>query len=150
MQETTHEYGQRLRQAGIKVTRIRLAILDLITQHGRHMTADEITESLRKRGVDADRVTIYRNIDRMVHEGLMIAACLPGKAMRVGVCHEPGAAHHHHIICERCGRVAETRGCPIADAEERVSREVLEFPGFRLTGHIMQYVGICPDCRRSD
>jgi Fe2+ or Zn2+ uptake regulation protein len=150
MQDASPDYSLRLRHAGIKVTRIRLAILDLITERGRHMTADEITAALRSRGVAADRVTVYRNIDRMVQEGLMVAACTPGKAMRVGVCAQPGAGHHHHIVCERCGRVAETHGCPIQDAGEAFVRRVQEASGFRLTGHITHYIGVCLECRRGE
>ncbi|MBM3318951.1 MAG: transcriptional repressor [Candidatus Eisenbacteria bacterium] len=147
MHEPAADYAQNLRQAGIKVTRIRLAILELIALHGRYMTADEITGALRERAVPADRVTIYRNIDRMVHAGLMVAACMPGKAMRVGVCSRPAAPHHHHILCERCGRVSETSGCPILDARERLAGEILETSGFVLTDHTAQYMGICSDCR---
>jgi Fe2+ or Zn2+ uptake regulation protein len=147
MQESHKEFSRRLRKAGIKVTRIRLAILDLITLRRRHMTADEITAALRESGVSADRVTIYRNIDRMVHEGLLVAACLPGKAMRVGVCMEPDAPHHHHIVCERCGKVGETRGCPVADAHARLTDEIRASSGFALTGHITQYIGLCVECQ---
>lgn len=149
MQQPAAPFGQHLRQVGIKVTRIRLAILELISEHGRFMTADEITAALRSRHIAADRVTVYRNIDRMVHAGLMVAACMPGKAMRVGACSQPAAPHHHHIICERCGRVAETDGCPIQDAGERLVREVFEASGFQLTDHMAQYMGICPECRRA-
>jgi Fur family ferric uptake transcriptional regulator len=137
-----------LRQAKIKVTRIRLALLDLLATQGHHMTADEITAALRKAGVRADRVTVYRNIDRMIQDGLLIPTHLPGRALRVGLCTRPEAAHHHHVVCERCGRVAETDGCPVREVWERLSREIHEQGGFTLTDHITQYVGICPECRR--
>jgi len=150
VQDSHPDFARQLRKAGIKVTRIRLAILDLVTQHRRHMTADEITAALRTAGVPADRVTIYRNIDRMVHEGLLVAACLPGKAMRVGVCTQPDAPHHHHIVCERCGRVGETDGCPVADMHDELALAVRDRSGFRLTGHITQYLGICAECQRMD
>jgi len=139
-------YRNQLRQADIKVTRIRLALLDLLAEQGRHMTADEITAALRQRAVPADRVTIYRNIDRMIDSGMLVATHLPGRAMKVGLCTQPDAAHHHHIVCERCGRVAETDGCPVLDCREDVMRDILVSSGFRMTGHITQFIGICPEC----
>jgi Fur family ferric uptake transcriptional regulator len=135
-----------LRDARIKVTKIRIAILDLLSAERRHMTADEITAALKKAGVPADRVTVYRNLDRMIHEGLLIATCQPGKAMRVGACMRPSAPHHHHIICERCGRVAETDGCPVQDVWDELKRQVRASTDFTLAGHITQYLGICPNC----
>ncbi|MCK4412305.1 MAG: transcriptional repressor [Candidatus Eisenbacteria sp.] len=148
MQPTQPEHVTRLRRANIKVTRIRIALLDLLAAQERHMTADEITVALRKAGVRADRVTVYRNIDRMIQDGLLVPTLLPGRALHVGLCTRPDAAHHHHVVCERCGRVAETDGCPVREVWERLSREIQEQRGFQLTDHITQYVGICPECQR--
>ncbi len=147
MNENQNDQVRLLRDARIKVTRIRIAILDLLGKERRHMTADEITAALKKTGVPADRVTVYRNLDRMIHEGLLIATCQPGKAMRVGACMKPSAPHHHHIICERCGRVEETEGCPVEDAWESLKAQIRTSTGFTLTDHIIQYLGICPNCR---
>lgn len=147
MSEIASDHVHRLRGASIKVTRIRIAILDLAAAQRRHMTADEITAALKQSGVAADRVTVYRNLDRMIHEGLLIATCQPGKAMRVGACLKPEAAHHHHIVCERCGRVEETDGCPVQDMWDDLKRRVRSTSGFTVTGHITQYVGICPSCQ---
>jgi Fe2+ or Zn2+ uptake regulation protein len=145
--EQQNDQVRLLRDAHIKVTRIRIAILDLLGKERRHMTADEITAALKKLGVPADRVTVYRNLDRMIHEGLLIATCQPGKAMRVGACMKPASAHHHHVICERCGRVEETDGCPVQDLWDKLKQDIRASTGFTLTGHITQYLGICPDCR---
>ncbi|MFH1143142.1 MAG: Fur family transcriptional regulator [Candidatus Eisenbacteria bacterium] len=145
--EPAHPYRSQLRQAEIKVTRIRLALLDTLARESRHMTADEITAALRTRAVRADRVTVYRNIDRMIESGMLVATHLPGRAMRVGLCTQPDSPHHHHIVCERCGRVAETSGCPVLDAQERLAKEIRGSCGFQLTSHITQYVGICPACQ---
>ena len=147
MSEVITDQVHRLRDARIKVTRIRIAILDLVAAQRRHMTADEITAALKQSGVPADRVTVYRNLDRMIHEGLVVATCQPGKAMRVGACLKPDAAHHHHIVCERCGRVEETDGCPVQDHWDELKQQVRNASGFSLTGHITQYHGICPSCR---
>jgi len=141
------EYRKKLRSSHIKVTRIRLALLDLLARHSRHMTADEMTAALRKESVPADRVTIYRNIERLIDSGILVATHLPGRAMRVGLCTQPDAPHHHHIVCEKCGRVAETDGCPVLDSWDRLTQHVRDCCGFQLTGHVTQYSGVCANCR---
>lgn len=147
--ESQIDFSKVLREAGLKVTSARLALLKLISSEGRHMTADEITDGLRARGVRVDRVTVYRNIDRMIRDDILIHTHLPGRAMRVGFCIQPEAPHHHHIVCQVCGRVDETVGCCIQDRWDAIAAQIQEQSGFKVTGHMMQYIGICRECRRS-
>jgi Fe2+ or Zn2+ uptake regulation protein len=140
------DFATLLRGAGLKVTSTRLALLGLLAERERHMTADEITAQMHANGVPVDRVTIYRNIEKMLVEGLLIATNLPGRALRVGLCTQPDSPHHHHIVCDQCGRVAESEGCLVAEHWNSIAAKVRKSTGFKLTGHIMQYVGICSEC----
>lgn len=146
MEQARSEHAVRLRQAGLKVTRIRLAILDLIETHQQHMTADEMTAALRAKRIAADRVTVYRNIDRMIRSGLLIATHMPGRALRVGICTQPEGAHHHHIVCCSCGRVAELQGCIVRDQWDALQKRVERETGFELAGHRLQFFGTCRQC----
>ena len=135
-----------LRRSGLKVTGTRLALLQLVGARGRHMTADEITAGLHKAGVPADRVTVYRNIDKLLRTGLLVATHIPGRALRVGLCTRPRSDHHHHIVCQVCGRINETTGCCVAGQWDQLKSRMSEQTGWTLTDHAMQYIGICPDC----
>ncbi len=144
--EDALNFPELLREAGLKVTGTRLALLRLVGSRGRHMTADEITAGLSKTGAPADRVTVYRNIDKLLRSGLLIATHIPGRALRVGLCTRPRADHHHHIVCQICGRISETTGCCVAGQWEQLQKRLNEQTGWTLTDHAMQYIGICPDC----
>lgn len=146
MDKNKAEHKSRLRDAGLKVTRIRMGILDLVAREQRHMTADEITAALRRERVPADRVTIYRNVDRMIRGGLLVATHTPGRALRVGYCSKPAGPHHHHIVCCSCGRLAELDGCVIRDAWGELMGQVQERTGFELSGHRLQFFGTCREC----
>ena len=135
-----------LRGSGLKVTGTRLALLHLVGARGRHMTADEITAGLHRAGVPADRVTVYRNIDKLLRSGLLIATHIPGRALRVGLCTRPRSDHHHHIVCQVCGRINETTGCCVAGQWDQLKKQLGEQTGWILTDHAMQYIGICPEC----
>ncbi|MCK4305032.1 MAG: transcriptional repressor [Candidatus Eisenbacteria sp.] len=141
------DFAQLLRNAGLKVTNTRLALLNLVEQGGRHMAADAITTGLHAAGISVDRVTVYRNIDRMQQEGILIPICMPGKALSVGLCKKPNGPHHHHIFCSSCGRMEEADGCVVNDNWEAIGRHQMETNGFELTDHRLQYIGICPSCR---
>jgi Fe2+ or Zn2+ uptake regulation protein len=146
-EEARANHANRLHEAGLKVTKTRLAILDLVADERRHVTADELTAALRRGKVPADRVTVYRNIDRMIRAGLLITTHMPGKALRVGYCSRPGGPHHHHIVCCICGRVAELQGCVVRDAWTELQEDVRNGTGFELTGHRLQFFGTCAECQ---
>ncbi len=139
--------ARMLRNAGLKVTRTRVGLLNLLARKSRHLTADEITAGLHAEGIRLDRVTVYRNIERLLDVGIFVASFLPGRALRVGLCRCPDAPHHHHIVCLHCGKLAETQGCLVSDRWETLRQELEAQTGFALEGHVMQYVGVCPECR---
>ena len=135
-----------LRKVGLKVTRTRVAMLNLLASSREHKTADEIVAGLRQQRVPVDRVTIYRNLERMLDVGLLATIYLPGKAMRVGLCTRLDSPHHHMIVCSKCGRVQQVEGCCLSEMWGRVADKIKSQSEFTLTGHVMQYIGICPTC----
>ncbi len=141
------DFASTLRNAGLKVTGTRIALLELILRENRHMTADEITQGLHDSGVSVDRVTIYRNIERLIKEGLLIPIHLPGRALRVGLCKKPNDPRHAHVVCIKCGKVEETEGSLVLDHWDGVKGKIKEETDFELTDFVLQYIGICPSCR---
>ncbi len=148
--DTRIDYAALLRRVGLKVTRCRVAMLAYIDSQGQHATADEITAGLKAEGFTVDRVTIYRNVDRMLQKGLLATIYVPGRAMRVGLCKHPDSAHHHHVVCVDCGKVEEVESCFLTDSWDQVCHEVNGSSGYELTGHVMQYLGKCPECARTN
>ncbi len=135
---------------GLKVTAVRVALIDLIARRAQHMTADEITDALHAEGLPVDRVTIYRNVERMLQEGLLKADLRPGRALKVALLPHPGRVHHHHIVCDSCGRVTPTENCYLTENWEQIRADVLRTTGYELSGHLMQFAGTCPECARAD
>jgi Fe2+ or Zn2+ uptake regulation protein len=138
-----------LRDVGLKVTAIRVALLELITRRAQHMTADEITDALHESGMPVDRVTVYRNIERMLQEGLLAADLQPGRALKVAISARPSRVHHHHIVCDSCGKVTPTDSCYLMENWEQIRTDMLQATGYQLSGHLMQYLGTCPECTRA-
>lgn len=137
-----------LRAVGLKVTAIRVGMLGLIAQRAQHLTADEITDALRQAGTPVDRVTVYRNIERMLHEGLLLADLQPGRALKVALSAHPGHVHHHHIVCDSCGRVTVVEHCYLQDNWDSIRDDVRRLTGYDLNGHLTQLTGTCPDCAK--
>lgn len=80
--------------------------------------------------------TVYRALAAMLEEGALTVVHLPGQAPRY---ERAGKGHHHHFYCRGCGRAFEIGGCA-----EGV--QALAPPGFRVEGHDLVLMGLCPEC----
>jgi Fe2+ or Zn2+ uptake regulation protein len=127
-----------LRAAGMRQTPQREAILKVLEAADRPLTVEEIWGSMEARR--SGLPTVYRNLERFVAEGWAESIQGSDQVMRFVRCHSPH--HHHHLSCERCGRMVEVAGCGIQDS--LASLEATS--GFRLTRHQLSLFGICPDC----
>lgn len=140
-----------LRNKGLRATPCREAILRTTEAAGCALTAAEVMEFLSKGNVKADLVTVYRNLEILAETNLLTRLQSEDRSSRYGycraACEESGENHHHHIVCERCGHIAEVESCVIEEAAVHLGIKVEKATGFRLTGHSLQLAGLCPKCR---
>jgi len=144
MCETTScTHGTRhpsLRDAGLKRTPQREAILAVLEGAERPLTAEEI--SGRMSGRRPGLPTIYRNLERFVREGWAESLPSPDQIQRFVRCCSPNP--HHHILCEGCGRTAEI-DCPGLGSAFDESAKAM---GFKVTRHQLTLYGLCAECQR--
>jgi Fe2+ or Zn2+ uptake regulation protein len=128
-----------LRAAGMRRTPQREAILRVLQGSDRPLTVDEICRAMDQQS--SGLPTVYRNLERFVQEGWAESILGQDQVMRFVRCHS--AHHHHHLSCERCGRMVEVEICGIEP-----SLAVMEATsGFRVTRHKLNVFGICPSCQ---
>jgi Fe2+ or Zn2+ uptake regulation protein len=133
-----------LRGAGRRVTRQRREIWDaLVAEPDRHLSADEIAERVRRRLPLVNPSTVYRTLDVLVDEGLLLRTRLGADR----AFYEPAREHpHHHLVCERCGRVDHVHEEALGDLAGRLDAAA----GFALGGAELTFFGLCADCRDSE
>ena len=129
-----------LDRAGYRVTEPRRSLAALIAARDGHFTAAELVEAAGATRPGVGRATVFRTLEILEAIGAVERLDLPsGEHAYVGC--EP--AHHHHVVCSRCGRTSE-----IDDAGLRpVVREVARQTGFRVDDHRLELFGICPECQ---
>lgn len=131
-----------LDRAGYRLTAPRRAVADLIGRRHGHFTAAELVDDAAAGRLDIGRATIFRTLEVLEVVGAIERIDLPTGDHAYIAC-EP-AAHHHHVVCERCGRatdVADDAG--LAAAVARIGRDT----GYRIDAHRLELFGLCPACR---
>lgn len=120
----------------------RTALLELLRSTKTHPTAAWLHERLREEHKGISLGTVYRNLALLVENGLAIALPTDSGVDRF----DAETGEHYHVECERCGRVddvpAERQGRERAIRDDRAERAT----GYRITGHRLFYLGICPNC----
>jgi Fur family ferric uptake transcriptional regulator len=134
-----------LREHGLRITRPRLAVLDVLTQGG-HLEVDEITRQVRER---LDSVSVQGVYD------VLGALSRAGLARRIEPAGSPAryearvGDNHHHIVCRGCGTIEDV-DCSVGD---RPCLSPGVGHGFEVDEAEVTFWGLCPTCqdrRRQD
>jgi Fur family ferric uptake transcriptional regulator len=128
-----------LDRAGYRLTKPRRAVATLIADQDGHFTAAELVAAARDQRLGVGRATVFRTLDALAEIGAIERLDLPsGDHAYVGC--EP--AHHHHIVCSRCGRSVEIDDAGLRPVVQEVGRQT----GFRVDEHRLELFGVCPAC----
>lgn len=136
----------RLRDDGHFITEPREIIIDYLTSMHEASTVEEIVDVLQEQGHDIDRSSIYRTINLFSDLGIVDNVLFRDGVKRVELSSEYGGSHHHHLICEDCGKVIEFQECGI----ENLQRIAEIKHGFEVDNHHMEFYGKCDQCRVSE
>lgn len=124
------------------VTGPRERVAELVLTSDDHLSVAQIRRALRDRGEAVGLATIYRTLDLLVKSGLVRAHDFSQGYRRYEAMSTE--AHHHHLICVRCGTVAEF-------AHERFERMlpiIADEHGFQPERHRLEIYGVCRACQR--
>ena len=139
--EFAGEFAARLREAGLRPTRPRLAVTRALRAMGGHHTADEVHAHLVKNDVATSRMSVYNSLVALAGAGLVLRADL-GRGAAV---YEQADTWHHHFVCGRCGQVSDVT-CVVG---ERPCLTPLEDVG-RIDEAQVVFRGTCHRCLDAD
>jgi Fur family ferric uptake transcriptional regulator len=139
--ERETDYRDRLKKSGLKYTKHRTAILDILSQSDPPLAAEQIYLALQERGLPANLSTVYRTIETLAEKNLLKKRSLIGDSR---VLFEYNRAHHsHYLVCLGCKKMLAIRRCPLGDYEEKLGKET----NYTIAGHNLDVYGYCPECR---
>ena len=133
--------ARALADAGYRRGGARRAILELMAEQPCALSAVEIERALAGRGREVSRASVYRVMEQLEEVGVV-------QRVEVGqglVRYEPtrhGPGHHHHLVCETCGRIE-----PFTDEGlERAIRRLSERLPLQVSEHEIVLRGACAAC----
>lgn len=126
-----------LKEAGLKNTPARRAVLKILSGGKCPLSAHEIHKALIKEQVDP--VTVYRTLEALESGGLAQRVDFGDGVARYEISHKDH--HHHHVICRACKRIDRLPDCTFHDLERAVKRM-----GYRNLTHSLEFFGVCKSC----
>lgn len=137
----TAELKQTLHDRGLRLTRSRMAVLQVLGATGEHLKVAEVHR--RARQID-DRIglaSVYRTMGLLAEMGLVKNVHVEQRHRRYA---QITNGHAHHLVCTGCGLVQEFSDCPADELARTLARRMK----FRIEGHCMEFFGRCAKCRQ--
>lgn len=127
-----------LRAVGLRVTRPRLAVLDVVHDHP-HLDTEAVIRLVRGRLGAVSHQAVYDVLRALTQAGLLRRIQPAGATAR----YEARVGdNHHHVVCRSCGAIADV-DCAVGHAPCLTASES---HGFVVEEAEVVYWGTCPDC----
>lgn len=126
-----------LKNAGLRVTPQRIAILDFMDANRIHATADEIYLTLKQNFPSLSVATVYNTLRAFCEAGIVKELRFGDQASRFDL----NTAVHHHLVCEKCGSMVD-----VYLPELPVQQVAQEF-GYLPASYHIEIRGLCPTCQ---
>src|SRR5919108_5414835 len=98
------EIAKRLRGAGLRPTRQRVALAQLLFAEGdRHVTAETLHEEAIGRKVPVSLATVYNTLHQFTEAGLLREVAVEGAKAYF----DTNTSNHYHFFCERTGKLID-------------------------------------------
>lgn len=138
---STADLAEMLRGATLRVTRPRLAVLDVVHAHP-HADTDAIIEASREQLGAVSHQAVYDVLRALTRAGLVRRIQPAGSVAR----YEARVGdNHHHVVCRSCGSIADV-DCAVGDTP---CLSASEDHGFVIDEAEVLYWGRCPSCSTS-
>jgi Fur family ferric uptake transcriptional regulator len=140
--ETTGPLQQSVRKLGIRMTRQRQAILQVMDDAEQHLDVDQILERAKKLDPEVHLVTVYRTIELLKRHALIDELDLLHLRGDRHYYESHGPRDHIHVACLRCGKVREFESRLYEQLKEQIARDF----GMKVTVSRTEVGGYCADC----
>jgi Fur family ferric uptake transcriptional regulator len=132
----------RLKNSGLKTTKSRKAILDILIKSNQPMAAEEIFLALKEEQLTINLSTVYRTLESLENKDLVTKISIMDDDRMLFEYNKSG--HRHYLVCVTCKKIVTVQNCPLGSYERTLENET----HFNIIGHKLYLYGYCEDCQR--
>lgn len=130
----------KLKNAGVRMTPQRHAILSFLLGTKSHPTADDIYRSLDGMFPNMSVATVYNNLRLLKDIGLVKELTYGDSSSRF----DANVMDHYHIICVKCGKIDDFE---LEGNLEKAYGVAEEKTGYKALSHRLEVYGVCGSCQ---
>jgi Fur family ferric uptake transcriptional regulator len=138
----SEEAQAKLAESGQRIGSARAAVVDFLAAQTCCHSAQEIHDALAAGGARIGLASVYRAVDSLVDVGVAQRVEIGDGIARYEPV-RPGNEHHHHLVCDGCGKLEPFHDDALEAAIEAVERS----SGYAVASHDVVLHGACTDCR---
>ena len=131
--------AKTLKRAGYRLTRPRLAVLQVLHENNEGLNPEEIRQRGREAYQPLGLVTVYRTLEILDKLGLVRRVHSEQRCQRYAI----ASAARHYLVCRSCHCVLEF---PCEGLEPLIA-SVCSRTGYTVTDHLLELSGVCPSCQ---
>lgn len=132
---------EKLGEQAVRLTKNREVLLEVLHKAVGPLSPPEIVKECHGLGRQANKTTIYRELERMEKAGVVQRVILSDRKQYFELTER---GHHHHLVCTSCDQMQD-----IAIEDDRLVAQA-EMIGkkynFLITTHTIEFFGLCKQC----
>jgi len=124
----------KLKEAGLKLTPQRLALIEILKGNKNHPSADMIYKELKKKYPMVSLSTVYNILNVLKKIGEIEELAISENK----VYYDPNTEPHHHFLCEKCGQIQDVF------QDFQIPTDMINI--HQVKKHQIYFYGICSNC----
>lgn len=138
---SAEQIGERLRQAGYRLTPARRAVIGTLVGADDWLSPEQVYESARRSWKPLGLVTVYRSLALLTELGFVRRVHSEQRCLGYAC---TTLDHGHYLVCRTCHQAVEFPGTEdLSPLMDRVAQST----GFQIQDHLLELVGLCPECQ---
>lgn len=139
--KTTEDFKDVLNKNGLKYTKQRELVLEVIEKSGKPVTAEQIFLKLENIDRTVNLSTVYRTLSILTGKGLIIKTDFEEDNKSLYEINH--MEHKHYAVCLGCKKMFSLDDCPFEEYEKKIEDKT----GFNVVGHKLEIFGYCENCK---
>ena len=136
-----YDCRKELRKVDLRATPARIAVMNFLEKTSQPVDVNSVIDYLNIKDIKTDPATVFRIMNILTKKGIAIPIQLQEGKTRYELARK---THHHHLVCEACGRIEDVSSQAIPALE----KEIQSKHRFLVKRHSLEFFGLCSNCQK--